>query len=226
MILRLVLRVIWGLAGLCIGLSALAQERLAAELRGVVGRMPTAGTPPGPFALSDPATLREARQRFIDGGRLSEWNAGVSSFLEDRFARAMERANTPHDFQRAVFASPRDRALMMATLTPEQQTAFRDLIRVTDLASRSGVQGPIAQLAQGIYSGRGAGTLARLITDPETVAQLRLLNQIAPDSPRALQIVNAILARTAAAPEAPPMAGPAGMPRYRVQGGQLVPVME
>lgn len=187
------------------------QESLAADLRRVVGQMPTATPAAGPFALSDPATIREARTRFAESGRTADWNAGVASFLEDRFQRALEGAGSPHDFQRAVFASPRDRALLMATLAPEQQAAFRDLMRVADLASRGGAPGPIAQLAQGIRSGRGAGTLARLISDPDTVAQLRMLSQIAPDSPRALQIVNAILARTAA-PEAAPVQGP-GAPR-------------
>jgi hypothetical protein len=60
---------------------------------------------------------------------------------------------------------------------------------------------------------------------------MRILNQIAPDSPRALQVVNTILGRLAAPPEAAPMAGPAvpaprAVPRFRIQGGQLVPVTE
>ena len=90
---------------------------------------------------ADPTTIRVARQAFERAGRVEDWNAGLHAFLTDRFQQAMRGANTPHDFHRAVWADPRQRAILMAAMTPEQQTAFRDFMRVMDMVQRAPAEG-------------------------------------------------------------------------------------
>jgi hypothetical protein len=114
--------------------AANPREQLTADLRRAVGGQPIA---PGPFSLSDPATIRAARTRFAESGRIGDWNAGVTEFLADRFQRAMDATDTAHDFHRQIFANPRDRAILTATMPQDQRTALRDLMRVTDLAQRA-----------------------------------------------------------------------------------------
>jgi hypothetical protein len=52
-----------------------------------------------------------------------------------------------------------------------------------------------------MFEGRNARELAQVVTDPNAVSQLLRLRDIAPDSPRAQQIVSQVLmARRAGAP--------------------------
>lgn len=193
--------------------------RFAADVRRALAERPAAT---GPFSLSDPATIRQARARFAESGRVADWNAGVASFLDDRFSRAMEAADTPHGFHRAVWSNPRERAILMATMTPDQINALRNIMRVTDLVSRSpAFSGPVSVFARDIGNRRGAQIIAGIVTDPDAVARLRVLQSSAPDSPAAIRAVNAVLRNRSGAVSPTDAASPTRIIEFDSQGGRV-----
>ena len=90
-----------------------------------------------------PEAVAGARSAFAKAGRLDDWNAGLRTFLEDRFedtARTLASgrpANIPGKFTTSLFGDKRSREVMEAAMSSQQFQGFRKLMEVFEAAART-----------------------------------------------------------------------------------------
>ena len=131
-----------------------------------------------PAAKAIPFTVEQGLvslpDMFAKAGRLDDWNAGLRTFLEDRFedaARVLASGrpgNIPGKFTTSLFGDKRSRAVMQAAMSRRQFQGFRKLMEVFEAAARTLPEGaPTATDAIGAQAlrsrygaiGRGAAAM-------------------------------------------------------------------
>ena len=131
-----------------------------------------------PAAKAIPFTVEQGLvslpDMFAKAGRLDDWNAGLRTFLEDRFedaARVLASGrpgNIPGKFTTSLFGDKRSREVMQAAMSRRQFQGFRKLMEVFEAAARTLPEGaPTATDAIGAQAlrsrygaiGRGAAAM-------------------------------------------------------------------
>ncbi len=133
---------------------------------------------------TNPQNIIKNKKTFQDAGRSDEWNAGLRSFLANKFEAASKEAasgenfNVGGKFRSSVFGTNTQKEAMKAAMSPEQWRGFNDLMTVLEASSRVAKGGSRTAPSGEIISQmkREAAPIANFALNPATAVQRTYLD--------------------------------------------------